>query len=169
MSVLSDRTIRELSEAVGLVRRPGGVLEVQPVSVELHLESLAWVDGRAVADVERWSEVTMTEGGFLLGCSEEVFRMPENVVGLVVGKSGVARAGLQVECAGLIDPGFEGQITLELANLLPMPSLPMRRGMAIAQVMFMWVDQPVERLYGAPGVGSHYQGQRGPIASYLGE
>jgi deoxycytidine triphosphate deaminase len=166
MSVLSDRTIWEMCNAVGMVRRVGGVLAVQPVSVDVHLDEVRAHDGSAMVG-EDWGYVVPGEGAFLLGCTEEVFFMPENIVGLVLGKSGVGRAGLMVECAGLIDPGFEGSVTLELANLLPKEGLELRRGMAIAQVMFMWVDQPVERMYGAPGVGSHYQGQRGPTISHL--
>lgn len=173
MTVLSDRTIRELCRYADMVRLPGcsgveslSVLAVQPCSVDVHLADLGWTGGQRITS-DGWEEVTMVEHGFLLGSTTEIFKMPENVVGLVVGKSSIARRGLQVECAGLLDPGFEGQVVLELSNLLAGPSYPLTRDMAIAQVTFMWLDQPVERPYGDPGLGSHYQGQRGITPSHL--
>lgn len=167
MSVLSDRTIKELIGVAHLVRRPSfQQVAVQPCSVDVHLDSISNIDGMRITGSE-WREVTPSAGTFLLGCTEETFQMPENVVGLVVGKSGVGRAGLAVEFAGLVDPGFHGQVTLELKNLLDYTGMTLRRGMRIAQVMFMWLDHPADTLYGSVGAGSHYQNQEGPTPSHL--
>lgn len=167
MSVLADRSIREMCRTAGMVKREGAPLCIQPVSVDVHLQSVAAHDGAAMVG-DRWEWVRPSPGAFLLGCTEEVFHLPDDIVGMVVGKSGVARAGLMVECAGLIDPGFHGQITLELANLLPVNgAIELRRGMAIAQVMFMRTDRMVGVPYGAEVLGSHYQGQEGVRISHL--
>jgi deoxycytidine triphosphate deaminase len=177
VSVLSARSIRELVTRYDLVRLPGasgrealsagGVL-VQPCSVDVTLDAVGYAGGQTIVSGE-WDTLTLTEGAFALGCTREVFRIPSDVVGLVVGKSSVARLGMQVECAGLVDAGFEGQLVLELTNLLAGPSLALAPGMRIAQVMFMWLDGEVEAsdLYGSPGMGSHYQGQRGITRSHL--
>src|SRR5207302_5132670 len=67
--------------------------------------------------------------------------------------------------AGFVDPGWtNGQITLELSNVAPLP-IRLWPGMKIAQLSFMQMDQPAERPYGHPALGSKYQGQSGPVAS----
>lgn len=91
--------------------------------------------------------------------------MPNNIVGFVVGKSTNAREGLQIEAAGLIDPGFWGDITLELKNLHHEESITLHPGEPIGQVYFQYVDQPVDRPYGIEN-GNHYQGQLGVTRSH---
>lgn len=91
--------------------------------------------------------------------------MPDHVVGFVIGKSTNAREGLQIEAAGLIDPGFWGHITLELKNLHHEDLINLEIGDAIGQVYFVYVDQPVDVPYG-PANGNHYQGQFGVTRSH---
>ena len=46
--------------------------------------------------------------------------MPNDLMGLVEGRSSWARVGLSVHLtAPKIDPGFDGTITLEIANMGP--------------------------------------------------
>jgi dCTP deaminase len=93
--------------------------------------------------------------------------MPDNVVARVEGKSSLARIFLTVHSAGFIDPGFRGDVTLELKNdgMVPLRLVP---GMLIAQISFQTLDAPALRPYGHEGLNSHYQGQRGPRQSRLG-
>ena len=92
-------------------------------------------------------------GEFKLGCTLETIKMPNNIVGLIKDKSTWARRGLSVFNT-LIDPGFEGQITLELKNqgdeLLSLPD-----GIGIAQIIFFECGE-VENPY-----SGKYQGQTG--------
>jgi dCTP deaminase len=67
--------------------------------------------------------------------------------------------------AGFIDPGFDGQITLELSNIGPIP-VKLYPGMRIAQIVLYQMTSPAERPYGAER-GSHYQGQIGPKTSRI--
>lgn len=167
MTVLSVQSLRNLCRSpYDMVTRKNGSVAFRPVSVDVHLHAVGSHDGRMTTS-ESWLSVVPGVGAFLLGETEEYFRMPENVMGMVVGKSSVGRMGMMAECAGLIDPGFEGTITLELANLLPVSGLPLERGMPIAQVFFMWLDEPTNMLYGDPGAQAHYQGQTGPTVSHL--
>jgi deoxycytidine triphosphate deaminase len=62
--------------------------------------------------------------------------------------------------AGWCDPGFEGNITLELQNLGPEPFV-LEAGRRIAQLIFISMESEPELAYGEPGSSSHYQGQRG--------
>lgn len=56
-------------------------------------------------------------GQFVLAQTLEQVRMPNTLVGLVEGRSSFARIGISVHVtAPKIDPGFNGHITLEMAN-----------------------------------------------------
>jgi dCTP deaminase len=67
--------------------------------------------------------------------------------------------------AGIVDPGYCGQITLELSNLGSAP-VALTPGMRISQLTFTELSSPAERPYGAER-GSKYQGQSGPQASRI--
>jgi dCTP deaminase len=101
-------------------------------------------------------------GDFILACTNEIVRLPNDIVARVEGKSSIGRVGLAVHItAGFIDPGFEGQVTLEIANLAPW-SIMLRPGMRIAQIAFQQTTSAAKVPYGKVG---HYQGQSGPTES----
>jgi len=68
--------------------------------------------------------------------------------------------------AGLCDPGYCGQITLELSNLGAAP-VALEPDMRISQLTFTELTSPAERPYGEER-GSKYQEQEGPQASRIG-
>jgi dCTP deaminase len=105
---------------------------------------------------------------FVLGCTVEVVQIPAGVQAVLDGKSSIGRVGVLVHAtAGYIDPGFCGQVTLELRNLTPYP-LVLYCGMRIGQLRFSdVVEAPdfadvVQQTYGR---GGHYQGQMGATLS----
>lgn len=101
-------------------------------------------------------------GEFLLACTNEVLTLPADVVGRVEGKSSIGRLGLAVHItAGFIDPGFQGQITLEVVNMAPW-SIRLRPHMRIGQLAFHQMQSSANRPYGETG---HYHGQLGPTES----
>lgn len=98
---------------------------------------------------------------FILACTEEYVELAPDLAARVEGKSSLGRLGLAVHItAGFIDPGFKGQITLEIANLAPW-NIKLYAGMPIAQIVFEPVNPP-EKDYSKTG---HYQGQTGPTES----
>ena len=70
------------------------------------------------------------------------------------------RAGERV----IVDPGWNGRLTLELANVSRLP-ITLYHGMRICQVSFQRLSTPSERPYGSEGLSSRYQGQDAPTAS----
>jgi dCTP deaminase len=66
--------------------------------------------------------------------------------------------------AGYVDPGWDGELTLELSNVATLPIM-LRPGMRIGQMSFERMTSPVERPYGSAELGSHYQGQVGATPS----
>jgi deoxycytidine triphosphate deaminase len=116
---------------------------------------------RAVVDVQRVGsepvrciQVSAPSGLFLVG---ETFIPTHN--------SSLGRLGLLTHStAGFLDPGFQGHVTLELSNVANLP-ITLYPGMRIGQVAVFQLTTPAERPYGSDGVGSKYQGQRGPTPS----
>jgi deoxycytidine triphosphate deaminase len=79
--------------------------------------------------------------------------------------SSLGRLGLLIHStAGFIDAGFDGHITLELANVASLPITIYPR-MKIGQVSFLQMTTPADNPYGSGAQGSKYQGQRGPTPS----
>jgi len=79
--------------------------------------------------------------------------------------SSLGRLGLLIHStAGFIDPGFDGHVTLELSNVANLP-ITIYPEMKIGQLSFVQMSEPAEAPYGTGGLGSKYQGQRGPTPS----
>lgn len=152
---LSDRTIRR---QIGLGRleiepRPADVA-FQPATVDLSLGALRVPGGNGLPYVLR-------PGQFLLGATLEVVRMPRDITAQVKGKSTWARRGLMVECAGFIDPGFRGNIVLEIKNLHETDPITLHYEDRICQIAFYLTDFPCSRVYGDPELRNGYQDQKG--------
>jgi len=107
-------------------------------------------------------ELWLESGGFILGTSTERISIPSDCVGIVKGKSSIARLGLSIEDAGLVDPGFSGYITFEITNNHPSP-VKLYEGMPIAQIAFL-KTMPCSIPYGDKPT-SKYQHQEGATLS----
>lgn len=164
--MLSDRSIiREIERGHLHIGGPdGGPLlpwQIQPVSVDLRLGSVALCNGTPLPpDGDTW---VIHPHEFLLGSTYESVRLSENLVGTVHGKSTIAREGLMVEAAGLVDPGFRGELTLELFNM-SRTAITLVRLQPICQVTLHWTDTTPQRVYNERD--NHYQGQTGPTPSW---
>ena len=90
--------------------------------------------------------VRMQNGDFVLACSIERIKMPHNVVAIVHDKSSWAREGLALQNT-LLDPGWEGFITLELSYHRPAHHIVLKAGDPIAQLKFEWLDEATEQPY----------------------
>ena len=107
----------------------------------------------------------LSRGAFLLGSTIETITVPSTLLAVLWGKSSLGRLGLVIhQTAGLIDPGFTGQITLELANVSPTP-VRLYEGMRIGQITFQVMQAAPAEPYGST-LDSHYQGQKGPTPAW---
>jgi dCTP deaminase len=174
-SVLSDGTIRRLVAEGRVCIEPWDETMVQPASVDLrlgtsfrvfHNHRISAID---LADPPRnltelveigdADSFVIHPGEFVLGSTREHVELPNDIVARIEGKSSLGRLGLIVHAtAGFVDPGFKGTLTLEITNLTRVPII-LWPGKPIAQLSFMALDQPAERPYGHPDLGSHYHGQ----------
>ena len=103
----------------------------------------------------------MTQNEFILASTNEYIRVPEDMSAYVEGRSSVGRLGLQVQNAGFIDPGFEGQITLELKNQSGM-DLILYEGMRICQIVYVKLSSKTQSPY-----QGKYQKQLGATESRI--
>lgn len=118
--------------------------------------------------IEDDSEFILHPGDFVLATTKETVDIPADLVGHVEGRSSLGRLGIIVHStAGLADPGYTGEITLELSNL-GSATVALSPGMRISQITFTELSSPADRPYGEER-GSKYQGQTGPAASRLGD
>lgn len=83
-------------------------------------------------------------GSLALVPTLEWIKLPKNIIGNVTARSTWAREGLSIATAVLIEPGYEGIATLELANLGDIP-IALYPGLRIAQIAFAIVDGDTQR------------------------
>jgi dCTP deaminase len=176
---LSDADILAFRRLGQLDITPWGDDSLQSASYDLHLGCYVqipdyWIlgpDGEPVVvwRREKFEEAddgnlrfTLHPNAFVLLSTVETVRVAPTLASAVAGKSSKARDGIAVEFAGWVDPGFEGQLTLEVKNNLPFP-IRLTAGMPICQVIFEELRTKALRPYGERG---HYQGQRGPTTSW---
>ena len=104
-------------------------------------------------------------GQVVLASTAERLHIPVDLSARVEGKSSLGRLFITAhKTAGFIDPGFVGDITLEISNDSPVVQY-LVSGMRICQISFTQLSSPALRPYGSEGLGSHYHGQTGPTES----
>jgi dCTP deaminase len=178
--VLSDRTIRSLLAEGRIGIDPYDESLMQPSSLDVRVDRYFRVFRNSrypYIDVKaRQEELTelvevddeafiLHPGEFVLGSTLERVTLPDDLVARLEGKSSLGRLGLLIHStAGFIDPGWDGHVTLELSNVANLP-ITIYAGMKIGQLSFVRLTEPAERPYGSAGIGSKYQGQRGPTPS----
>ena len=98
-------------------------------------------------------------GQFVLATTMEYFRLPEDLTAFVEGRSSLGRMGLFIQNAGWVDPGFQGEITLELFNANRC-AIELKAGRRVGQLVFAEMDAPAMHPY-----NGKYQGQTGATGS----
>ena len=179
--VLSDRDIRAEIAAGRIVIDPYLPEAVQPSSVDLHLDRrfrvfrnsrYPYIDVRTdqpelteLVEIGGDEPFILHPGEFVLGSTFERVELPNDLVARLEGKSSLGRLGLLIHStAGYVDPGWDGNLTLELSNVANLP-ITLYDGMKIGQISFQRLSSPAEVAYGDARIGSKYRGQRDPTAS----
>jgi dCTP deaminase len=179
--ILSDGDIRRELADGRIVIDPFDERDVQPSSVDLHVDRrfrvfantrYPYIDVREpMPDLTELIEVTgddpfiLHPGEFVLGSTLERVAIPDDLVARLEGKSSLGRLGLLIHStAGYVDPGWDGYLTLELSNVANLP-ITIYAGMKIGQISFFRLSSPAEIPYGSKETRSKYQGQRGPTPS----
>lgn len=152
--LLSDRTIENhiSTDKIGVDPKPSSE-QIQPASLDVRLGNNLYEFYTNQESQQRAHN--LQPGQRYLGHTVEEISLPNNIAAQLAGRSSIGRQGVIVhKTAGWIDPGFSGQITLELMNLGKEPVM-LNRGERVAQLVFFKLDQY------STGYDGSYQGQEG--------
>ena len=152
-----DHWIRQCGSAGGVT--PFEESQVNSASYDVRVSD-HWICPTRDPEEFRAPHVKLFPGEVVLASTLEYVRIPRNVACDLKLKSTLGRLWINHSLAGWCDPGFEGEITLELQNLGPQPFI-LEAGRRIAQLIFIAMESEPDVAYGDPGSSSHYQGQRG--------
>lgn len=174
--ILSDKTIRSLMEEGTLVIDPVEPRQIQPASIDIRLgntfsivedssSGIVTLDRQIVYKEIQAERYLLLPGQFVLATTMEYIKLPDDLTAFVEGRSSLGRMGLFIQNAGWVDPGFEGEITLELYNANRC-AIELQSGRRIGQLVFARMDRAAANPY-----AGKYQGQRGATGSkiYLDE
>lgn len=162
--ILSDKTLTKMIETGELGVTPLDKESIQPASIDCRLgNDFLIVEDREMQIIDlnsqikyreyNGNEITIPPHSFLLATTLERVKLPDNLTAFVEGRSSIGRIGLFIQNAGWVDPGFEGQITLELYNANSLP-IRLEAGRRICQLVFCSMDQAALNPY-----RGKYQGQ----------
>lgn len=168
--ILSDKTIMKMLEEKTLSIEPLENEQIQPASVDIRLgNTFSVVEDSSTGIITMGNEISyktinadtyiLLPGQFVLATTMEYFRLPDNLTAFVEGRSSLGRMGLFIQNAGWVDPGFEGEITLELFNANRC-AIELRSGRRIGQLVFAQMDEDAQHPY-----RGKYQGQKGATGS----
>lgn len=144
--------------------------QIQPASVDIRLgNTFSVVDdspsGMITLDSEiKYKSITsdtylLLPGQFVLATTMEYFELPDDLTAFVEGRSSLGRMGLFIQNAGWVDPGFRGEITLELFNANRC-AIELKSGRRVGQLVFAKMDDSALNPY-----NGKYQGQTGATGS----
>ncbi len=168
--ILSDKTIFEMLKESRLRITPLEQNQVQPASVDIRLgNTFSIVEDTSNGIINLENEIVyktittdkyiLMPGQFVLASTMEYFSLPNNITAFVEGRSSLGRMGLFIQNAGWVDPGFEGEITLELFNANRC-AIELQTGRRVGQLVFAKMDSNAEKPY-----SGKYQFQRGATGS----
>lgn len=168
--ILSDKTIMQMLKEGTLEITPLMEEQIQPASVDVRLgTTFSVVEDSSSGIITLENEIKyktiqtdtyiLLPGQFVLATTMEYFSLPNNLTAFVEGRSSLGRMGLFIQNAGWVDPGFKGEITLELFNANRC-AIELKAGRRVGQLVFAEMDQDALHPY-----NGKYQGQRGATGS----
>lgn len=176
MATFPDWMIKQCVDDGRIGIEPYDESNVEPASVDLRLGNsfIETIDTGQVIDTRdpethntrefEAGEITLEPGEQILAATKEYVSIPNFLEAEVTGRSSLGRLFVEVhKTAGFCDPGFEGQITLEIQNHNPNP-VTLYEGQRVCQIIFRYImGGEVENPYGHDE--SQYQGQTGATDS----
>ena len=105
--------------------------------------------------------IILAPGEFILGRSREKVKIPDNILGLLTGRSSYSRIGVSISCTqSLMAPGHDSYITLQICNNAPY-SIIIYPDIRIAQLMFVSLNQAAKIPYDKNEVAKYIFGPSG--------
>ncbi len=150
MCVLTKENILELIKKGKIKIEPFNETQVGPGSIDLTMSNefrrfkqnseLELKEDMNIDDyTERFiaDEIVLKPNEFVHGITAEKITLPDNVCGLLHGRSKFARTGLLVHAtASFIQPGVSNRQVFEIKNISPVP-LKLKKGLKIGQLVLI--------------------------------
>jgi dCTP deaminase len=168
MGTLVDHEIHALAGRTELIAPyDQKLLNATSIDVTLHYEIL--VEDPSPGNIIGWTRIFLDQGGynlrpgeFILASTKERITLPSSIEATFNLKSSLGRRGLDHALSVYIDPGFSGQITLELKNSSRFRSILLEDGMPIGHLRFSVLSEIPDTPYSNAG---RYNHQIGPTMS----
>ncbi len=168
--ILSNKTLLKMLDEKSLIIEPLKKEQIQPASVDIRLgNTFSIVEDSSTGIINLENEIkykTITSdtyillpNQFVLATTMEYFDLPNDLTVFVEGRSSLGRMGLFIQNAGWVDPGFKGEITLELYNANRC-AIELKAGRRVGQLVFAKMDNTALNPY-----RGKYQGQKGATVS----
>lgn len=180
--ILSDRDIKKIIKEGRLAFKPklDEADQIGPASIDLRLSPIFKVfrlERNSLLDPKKglpknFMKTYRIKSGkcfilhpnnFILASTVEYIKVSNGIAVRVEGKSSLARMGILAHTAGFIDPGFEGEITLEISNQSNI-AVKLYPGMYICQIAVEQMSSPAEKPYNKRKK-SLYMKQKGPTTA----
>lgn len=94
---------------------------------------------------ENKKSIVIPSGGFVLGRTNEYFKIPNFLTASLYCKSTLARMGLFLPPT-ISEPGWEGHLVVEIVNLSPFP-VEIHSDVGIGQMIFFQLSSPTKNTY----------------------
>ena len=186
--ILSDRDIKKAlkSGRIKITPKPNLKIQLGSCSIDLRLgnkwgifnhSKYAFIDPRdPKLSKGMMKEMVVRKGepfilqprDFVLAMTMESFKLPNDLVARLEGRSSLGRLGIVVHStASIFDPGWNGRVVMELGNLGRMP-VALYPGMRVCALTFEELSSEAEIPYTKKKTAK-YKRQQTPLPSKIAE
>lgn len=158
MTVANHQAIQKLIEEEGIFENYD-IQNVGPASYELRIGSALSISNDIEYPIGVGEEFVLRETSHTLIGTMEKIKMPKYLVGTMFLKSRYGRGGFLPWGQGLVDPGYEGNLTISLLNLSQHPKIFVG-GDKICHITFQYLETETDKPY--DGVYKGSEGATGP-------
>lgn len=143
---------------------------LSPASYELRVGSYHDWSTNSRVDLQKGEAIAVAPNGFLLVGTVERVNLPNDIIGMMYLRSTYARRGFMPWFQGIVDPGYQGALTIVVHNLTG-ELVPIYGEERICHLVFEELPEPVEKGYegayqGSPGATPPRQA---PTVKIVGE
>lgn len=146
--ILSRQEILKRIKEKEIIIKPFNKNNIGPASVDLTLDNkfrifkgkdidLKKADYKKLTNLVKKDKIILEPGQFMLGITKEKIKLPENLMGILQGRSRYARLGLAIHItAAFVQPGINNKQVLEIKNV-GNNKLTIYNGMKICQLALL--------------------------------